>query len=60
MKTSVKARLTAAKLPINAPNRRQGKTNNLCVCGHSKAEHFNNALSCIFKASSTKNNLSVK
>ena len=55
MKARVKAAVKAAGTVLNSPNRRQGITANLCVCGHTKAEHFNNALGCIFKASSTKN-----
>ena len=59
MKTRVKERLKEANLPINAPNRRQGRTHNLCVCGQPKKEHFKNALGCNFKAGTHKNNLSV-
>ena len=59
MKQTVKERLKEAGLPIFAPNRKQGKTTCLCVCGHAKKEHYKNALGCIFKGSGKKNDLSV-
>lgn len=30
-------------------------SNNLCVCGKSKKEHFKNTFECVYKASFNKN-----
>jgi hypothetical protein len=61
MKKAVKEALAEKGLP-NYGNRPPHKncSHNLCVCGDSKKPHFKNALGHGYKASSTKNNLSVK
>ena len=60
MKARVYETLKAAGVVPNRPNRRQGKALPLCVCSHTKKEHYKNALGCNYKGSHTKNNLSVK
>lgn len=55
MKQRIKDKLKELNLPVNRPNRRQGRTNNLCTCTATKREHFNNALGHPFKAGNTKN-----
>lgn len=55
MKARIKGELKLMGKEIFAPNRRQGKTHNLCTCSRSKKEHFNNAQGHPFKAGSEKN-----
>lgn len=61
MKNSVKKVFAEKKLPINRPNRTQGKTLPLCDCKMRKRDHFNNALGHTYRGNNNfKNNLSVK
>lgn len=55
MKQRVKDAIKEKGLVLNAPNRRQGKTHNLCTCTGTKKDHFNNRLGHVFKAGNEKN-----
>lgn len=55
MRTSTKNRLRVEGKEVLAPNRRQGKTLNLCTCGTDKKSHFGNRLGHTYKGGSDKN-----
>jgi hypothetical protein len=55
MRISTKKRLILEGKTVLRPNRRQGKALPLCVCSHTKKEHYKNALGCNYKGSHTKN-----
>jgi hypothetical protein len=60
MKKAVKEALAEKGLP-NFGNRRPHKnaTHNLCDCGGTRKEHFNNKCGHPFRAGGVKNNLSL-
>lgn len=55
MKQRIIGELRLMGKPIFAPNRKQGKTHNLCTCSKSKKEHYMNAQGHPFKAGNEKN-----
>lgn len=55
MKQRVKDAIKEKGLVLNRPNRKQGKTLNLCTCGTDKWSHFNNRLGHTYKGGSDKN-----
>lgn len=55
MKQRVKDKIKELGLVMNRPNRRQGRTHNLCTCRGTKKDHYKNRLGHVFKAGSEKN-----
>ena len=55
MKARVIGELKLMGREIFSPNRKQGKTHNLCTCSKHKRDHFNNVLGHSFKAGDQKN-----
>ena len=55
MKQRLKDAIKEKGLTLNRPNRKQGKTLNLCTCKGTKKDHFNNRLGHVFKAGDEKN-----
>ena len=57
MKARVIGELKLMGKTVNNPNRKQGKTHNLCTCSKAKKEHFSNALGHPFRAGNEKNTI---
>lgn len=57
MKQRVKDAIKAKGLVMNRPNRKQGKTLNLCTCGNTKKSHYKNALGHVYKGGNDKNHV---
>ena len=55
MKARTIGELRLAGKTIFAPNRKQGKTHNLCTCSRHKRDHYMNGLGHSFKAGDEKN-----
>ena len=55
MKQRVKEAIKEKGLVQFAPNRKQGRTHNLCTCGTDKKSHFANRLGHAFRAGNEKN-----
>ena len=55
MKQCVKDAIKEKGLTLNKPNRKQGRTLNLCTCTDTKKAHYNNALGHTFRGGSEKN-----
>lgn len=57
MKARVKDAIKEKGLTLNRPNRKQGKTLNLCTCGYTKRQHYANVLGHTYRGGSEKNHV---
>ena len=55
MKQRVKEAIKEKGLVQFAPNRKQGRTHNLCTCGTDKKSHYMNALGHTYRGGNEKN-----